>query len=761
MGLFSSKKKIVVGTSVVRVIEDKQLPDSIRTGLTNAIFQNGEVVDNILEELVGSIGVRADRAYEYAAKHYTHGLPASSVVEASKGRDAVSEVLQNIEGQPVLLNYCFYGPPNPLHLGWMQLIQRHGYNPQTNKLGKLSAEKGKDVFLDDMQIVIPMGSMESFQPGALEQWGTSPKAGPSPSRKAVSFEISEMVDYSPILSDSEITEDVVRITYAWEEEKNLGTNEGQVTIERTVFTEKFDIPITEALAASNFDYFHAKYTVNGSIKYALYRVGSGSYPTLDKYFDIPAQTIGSFYPFAYFRYDKVSELDNKNTDSYKTTKKLTKYFGMDFDEVAKAINENPDIKDVQQAMMIMAVPANTKEEVERKYLYKFFDNWFYSKDQQFRLPTAGLIAARQTNNWNLNRSSIIIQDKRFKMALSTTGLFKRRVAGSIGAIGTHDSGITDQILEQVSYNEETGDKMVATKVVKNHYYRKQISLNFYDEIVVNDLQMLYHVYGEYTATGDETDDILLIPLDRAITNEYSITEKETLYARSLHFVFNSMRIIKIKWYQQGWFSALIKIVGFIIAVITLQPQIAAWAAAIAGGTSAAISAALWALMQKLLQGLIIGFLFKLFVKVVGTDLAFLIALVAAAYGAYEALETGSIAGAPWATELLQLSNGLTKAITSTIADAMSGLKEAYDSFSAFREEASAALDKANELLETNNHLSPFAIFGESPNDFYNRTVHAGNTGTNAIQAISSYVDMALTLPKLKDTLGEEAYELSN
>ena len=755
MGFFSSKKKIVVGTSVVRVIEDKQLPDSIRTGITNALFQNGEVVDNILEELVGSVGVRADRAYEYAAKHYTHGLPASSVMEASKGRDAVSVVLQNIEGTPVLLNYCFYGPPNTLHLGWMQLIQHHGYNPQTNKLEKLSAEKGKDIFLDDMQIAIPMGSMESFQPGALDQWGTSPKAGPSPSRGTVSVEVAEMVDYSPILSDSRITEDAVRITYAWVGEKNLGANDGQVTIERTVFTEKFDIPITEALAANGSDYFHVKYTVNGATKYWLYKVGSGEHPTLDKYFDIPPQTIGSFYPFAYFRYDKVSELNNKNTDSYKTTKKLTKYFGMDFDEVAKAINENPDIKDVQQAMMIMAVPANTKEEVERKYLYKFFDNWFYSKGQRFRFPPV------KWTDRDGSRSSILIQDKRFKMALSTTGLFKRRVAGSIGAIGSHDSGITDQILEQVSYDAETGGKIVTTKVVKNHYYRKQISLNFYDEIVVNGLQMLYYVYGGYTTTGDETDDILLIPLDRSITNEYSITEKETLYARSLHFVFNSMQIIKIKWYQRGWFSTLIRIVGFIIAVITLQPQVAAWAAAIAGGTSAAISAALWALMQKLLQGLIIGFLFKLFVKVVGVDLAFLIALVAAAYGVYEALETGSVAGAPWATDLLQLSNGLTRAITSTIADAMSGLKEAYDSFNAFREEASAALDKANDLLETNNHLSPFVIFGESPNDFYNRTVHAGNTGTNAIQAISSYVDMALTLPELKDTLGEEAYELSN
>ena len=55
MGLFSSKKKTVVGTSVVRVIEDDLLPDSIKTGVTRAIFQNGDLPDHIMEALVGSM----------------------------------------------------------------------------------------------------------------------------------------------------------------------------------------------------------------------------------------------------------------------------------------------------------------------------------------------------------------------------------------------------------------------------------------------------------------------------------------------------------------------------------------------------------------------------------------------------------------------------------------------------------------------------------------------------------------------------------
>ena len=47
-------------------------------------------------------------------------------------------------------------------------------------------------------------------------------------------------------------------------------------------------------------------------------------------------------------------------------------------------------------------------------------------------------------------------------------------------------------------------------------------------------------------------------------------------------------------------------------------------------------------------------------------------------------------------------------------------------------------------------------FGESPGDYFTRTIHAGNVGVVGIDSVAYYHDMALTLPRLSDTLGEMA-----
>ena len=268
------------------------------------------------------------------------------------------------------------------------------------------------------------------------------------------------------------------------------------------------------------------------------------------------------------------------------------------------------------------------------------------------------------------------------------------------------------------------------------------------------LQLRYYIIDGHYTTGDETDDILLIPIDRSITDSYSIPDREKLYSRSLHFVFNSVQIIKVKWYQRGLFRAIITIVGIVIAVISMQPEIAA---AVLAGTSAAYLTLALIIIEHLVIGLVIGAAFKLFVKLVGIKVAFIIALIAAAYGMTEVLEAGSLAGAPWAQTLLQVSTGLSKAIGENLKDMFGDLLGEFQTFDLLKDEATKKLEAANDLLNTKNYLSPFVIFGESPNDFYNRTVHAGNIGMNGISAISSYVDIALTLPKLNDTLGEEAY----
>jgi hypothetical protein len=167
------------------------------------------------------------------------------------------------------------------------------------------------------------------------------------------------------------------------------------------------------------------------------------------------------------------------------------------------------------------------------------------------------------------------------------------------------------------------------------------------------------------------------------------------------------------------------------------------------GTAALVAIVI---IDVILTGLILQKAFKLFVKVFGQDVATLIAVLAIVYGGYKLYSMGGVTGAPWAQSMLQLSSGIQQAV---LQDKFSDLLDQAEQFKLLTEESNKLLETAQELLEQRHLLSPFIIFGEKPEDFYNRTVHYGNIGTLGITAISSYVDVALTLPKLNDTLGEE------
>jgi len=752
VGIFSSKKKTTVGTTVERVIKDNLLPDSAKTGIMSAILGDGDVADNVMEELIGGIGMRAERMYEYGRTKYTHGLPSGQVKSATQGRQEADAILTTIEGAPVEIDYCHFGPPNNLHIGWTKLLSEHGYSFSTNTLYDLSVLKGVPVYLKDMVVVVPEAQKALMSPGALAQWGPPATAGKTPERKFQTDAVGAMRAPSPVESSTSASTDFVRVDYIWEVITSVpgsspvvkAIHEASMTINVNVFDE---------LA----DWFQVRYSVGTAIKYAMYKVGSGTYPTLDAVFLTPPQVNGTYFPFAYFRYAKVSEIADKTKESYKTAKKLVKFMGIDYDAVATAINSNPGIADVEQAMLIMAVPAITTNPLERRYLYEYFDNQYANQLVKFETRVEGNTAAFFAKIAELTVNATIIQDKRFSMSLSNNGVFKIRKGGSIGAVGFYDSGFTTHNTAQNYTDENTGIVSTAVTAVKYHYYRKQIAHALYDEIQVIDLKMQYRVFEGHSTIGDEADTILLIPIDRSISEDYSIPEREVLYARSMHYVFNSRQVTVIKWYQTGVFKALITLIAIVITVWSMGADGGALLAAIASGSSAAITAALIPVLINLVIGAAIGAALKIFVKMVGAEFAFLVAIFAAAYGSFQAFKFGSITGAPWAKDLLQLATGLSKAINAGLQDLMQGLSKEYGELSLLMTEADKKLKEADKLLENNNFLSPFVIFGESPKDFYNRTVHSGNIGMQSISAISSYVDIALTLPKLDETIGGNTY----
>lgn len=722
---------INVATTVQRLIDNDRIPNSNKTGVMKAILRDENVSDAIVEDLLGSLGVRAERAYAYAEKSYTHGSPSGEIYSSTQGRAQVEAVIEAAEGQQVLMQYSRHGALNALHVGWVKLTKDHGYNATTNQLAGLTATKGTPVYLKDMVVVVPAHLKNTYEPSVLEQWGTSASAGYTPERLAsASPGLAPLVKSSPVFINAAATELYVAVAYVWKSGNQ--TFEGSLAISLSGFS-------------TNQNYFQAKYVIAGVTKYFIYAQGAGTYPTLDAVFAAAPVVNGTYFPFVYFRYGKQSTHKDKTTLAYKTSKRLTKYLGLDFDTVAEGIDSNPGIADVEQAMLIMAVPAVTTDAVECLYLFNYFDAMHYAMDggtsNYTTLQSKGLAGFWLATDIG-KRRAFLIQDKKFKMALSIGDITKRLVAGSIGAVGTCTSTYVTTSDTETVFDVDLGENTTNTRLLKTHVYRKQINAFLYEEVAVLDLSMTYFVYGDYTTTGDETDAILLIPIDMSISNQFTVQEKEQLYSRSMHFVFNSLVITQdtVYWYQTGLFKDLLMVLAIAMIIVDGGATLGVYLGLT--GTAAIIASILITLV-------VMPAVFKLVVKLVGPDVAKVLAVVLLVYAAYTFATAPGLTGVPTASQLLSFSTGLQGAV---IQDMFTDLMQEQKSFFQFMEEQTKTLDAANKLLEATSFLSPFVIFGESPQDFYNRTVHSGNVGVLSISAISSYVDIALTLPKLDETL---------
>ncbi len=748
MGIFSSRYITQVGTSTTRAIEDDALPDAVKLGLTKAIFdddQSADIPDYVMNELSGSLGVRANRMYR-AAKNsgYVHGLPNDTLQSSTAAQPIVKQVLEAIEGSPVTIQYAHISAPNTQHLAWMSIITAFGYNPNDNTLSTLPNMDSGTYYLDDLIINLPASKAGQLLQSSLAQWGPAARSGFSPTRG--NSQITGLLAPTPFNLEADVQQEQAQVEMAYRPGE-------QYLAERVTF-------YTNVMALDDKeDYVHARYVVNGVIKYWLYKIGTGTYPALDTVFAEPAATNGTYFPFIYYRYNKQSELDDPNTAAYIDSDKLTGKMGIDYATIGNAINDNPDIADVEQAMMLFAVPPETDNDIENRYLYDYFNRFYSELPEQFETPDQTTIQNVFDGLQELTVHSQIIKDQRFKMILRNQGIYKQRRVGKVGVPGTHTSGTTEEnITKTYVINGVSTDKVFP---VKTHWYRKQVGRLHYEEIKVVNLEMLYYVLDEYTTTSDETENILLIPLDYTITNEYSSKDREELYSRSLHYVFNSVVVAKVKWYQTRIFRDLLLIVAVILTIYSFGSDGGSLIAAIAAGSSAAVAAAVYVIIVRILTGLVLQYVFKLFAKEVGAEFALVLSLVLTIYAVGSGIRTGSIENAPWASEMLQLANGLTSGVEAYTEDLLEDLEQEYADFEDYKEEQTALLEERSELLSDNNKLSPLIIFGESPGEFFDRTTHSGNIGVLALSTTSSYVDIALTLPKLNESVTELTGEIND
>lgn len=737
--------KIVVDTTVQKVMDTKSIPDSRQSGMFKSIFEEGNIGEYILEEYSNSIAMKVNRMYNYAKKEYTYGVPTAKYVVRAEAQEALRIHLTQVEGITPIFEYATFGPVNLTHMAWEKLVKDYRYDPNTNVIGSFSLTNSP-AYLINITTVIPEDEKDTYPAIQLEQYGKSPNSGFKPWTPA-SYSYSAAVPHSPVMEDPTISRAYVKITYGYEKVVN-----GKIVVE----VHTLNLDITDDDGSTN-DYYIAAYTVNGVKKYWSYKVG-GSNGFLNDYMDGKYQTNGTYLPMVHFVAAGHNLALDQAAPGSLTGQKIMNKLGLNFKSIAKEINTNPGRDYLEQVQLVFAIDPNTDDEYDKMYLFEYFNQMFLKNSEGITTGSNELGVFKSSGT-----GGVTIQDKAFKMVLSTGGISKAVMTGNTGKVGKYTGGKGTASFSS-SRQTATGSIFKRTSSTTYYYFRKQIGDGVYEEIRVNGLNMTYFVQGGYTTAGKDGSSLVLIPVDKAILDRFRTPDREQILCRSMHFLFSTLQRVE----TGGWFDKIFQIVLVVIAVVITIYSNGAGMKALGAALAAGGAIALQTIFIAVLKYVLVNVAVKLFVKLVGPEFAMFVAIVAVAYGlskmnAAAGVTTGasinpatgvaSAGSSTWANHLLQVGNGLLQEVGKSYQQAINEVGEVFKELQIGYENQMEELEKLSEaLLGTNNFLSPLIFFGETPSNYYTRTVHSGNIGLQTIESVNRFVEYALKLPDLSQSI---------
>jgi hypothetical protein len=727
MGIFSSKIKTYVGTSISRVNDARAYTRSSKIAAVIANNRNEDLIEHAKSELASGPGFKATKYFNLAAQGYINGIPSDTTVVknglSGTITTAVEAYLTTLEGTAIDSDYVFYGPPNYFHLGWKHIYEDFNYEPSTDELPVLSLIKGYTVTLTAVNLLVSSTITSAVDISCFYSLGFAGTVVDVPGRTTVGLQIE----------------------YEWVVPPVFPATTPTLNTESMIVSEDIDL----AGLSDVSEYYQSKYTVvsTGVDKFFEYQVGTGI-TSLDSILGFEYDAPGTYYPWVYFRSNFTKPVEN--TLEYTQSAKLCKRLGFDYKRAVEAIHDltdrsQSDLDEVVSSFIYFAVPADATSQVEKQYLYKYFDKHFTN--------SGGVVTSLGLNDFNtafnvslLKDSAIVIRDAKFKVVLSNRGIFKREVVGSIGALDSYDNAKGTVVV--------TGDADAYT--YNYHVFRKQTNLTEYTEYQVIDLTAKYNVSEEYYATSGWTEDvedekdILLIPIDKELVDDLRPYDREELCYMAQHIVNNSLIRVKVRWYQRGAWLTVFKVIALIMLINGLTQGFDLLLTLLAIAEFSVVLAIQTAL-YKLFTYLVITFAAKLFVSVAGEDLAILTAIILTLRGmTTEGFKSNLIQVT--AKELVQTASLIIKSAGEALSKEFASLGMEMKTF---YEDMQVKFDELKKLQEEMGNPTKLAkiLVGESVDSFYNRTIHTNNIGVKVFDIQHSYVDLALQLPRNELTFG--------
>lgn len=277
MGIFSSKLKTYVGSSISRFADSSKFISSKTRGAISGINRNEDITEHTLEHLVKSHGFNAKKAFAYG-NTYTFGRPDDTLITKSGSSSAVYSAIVSyvnaLGGSSVF--YGIYGANNYYHKIYKILIDLLKFNLTTQELVTLSASKGHTVTLHSVSLLsISDNSVDdtsSFNPIGLGSLNLNVILDDSVSR------VGTEITYRWVYSEN-VPLDVTEIVSGLTELNSVSETYAGGTVDFTTTTESAREFVSDGSSTSTLSplpqelpLYYADTTRVLATEYTLYRV---------------------------------------------------------------------------------------------------------------------------------------------------------------------------------------------------------------------------------------------------------------------------------------------------------------------------------------------------------------------------------------------------------------------------------------------------------------------------------------------------------
>lgn len=778
MGIFKSKSKTYVSTSMSRMVSDKDYVPSYKMAMLEYTMSEASgsirvssqsLSDFLIQSASSNLLSKVSQARKYALRpDYAYGNTTGDLMlkEEVDVMEVMKDYLESTLLHPVALKYAVLGPMNNLHFLREMLVNQYDYNTVTNEVRTESIRIGKTCYLETAVIKYSKYTNQALiDPDTLLQYGVSTTSGKTDKRVE-----NLKAAHVPWVNNYEGDHDIAVVTISYmdgEVQKKYDIELDFLAYEasRKPPEDGLDFSDTnninpDAVAPSatptldGRDFFQAYYEhqVNGVVKrdYFTYLYDSGSIPLLDNLYT-SQDKLGSYLPRMYARTQgrKCNADDLKDTAEYKSMVGLGKKLGINWtswvDEIHKAVGS---LEDVTQIFMTFGLPANTDDPIVQKYLFEYFMALYGQIPDKFATSAYKDLQQTIVGYGSKEGQTIRIQDKAYTQQMSFSSIGFMDIEGNIGPIGTHTSGTGKS---NVNLGRVGSTLFKGLGKTTWNYYRRQITDTVFREVRIYNLTTTEYVQGGHTTVASGDDENLLIPLDLTLAPELNVRQRELLMAKSMYVVVNALKVIKEKWYQTGIFKAILFVGAVIISVYTN------------GGGMALYSAIIYAAAQTLVIGLLIQMVIKfLVVKLninAGAALA-VIAVIALIYGGYTSLTDSVGAFSITAPQLLNVASQAFAMSSQAFAVQLQESVKEFKALMADLEADKKALDAKAVELGVDGGIHPQLLMfeppiqlgiriGETPDDYIERSIHSGNIGVATNNIIEDHVANTTGLPSLQ------------